>query len=101
MRNAVIALDMNGLAASYDELATADKKVEMDVVDVVTRMLCSGQHAARQHRRERTASLVRELLAQNPRDNVALRDVKLNVLGVEDGSPPWIRRSIRYFPLCT
>jgi hypothetical protein len=50
MLNAVIALDMNGFAASYDELAAADKKVEMDVV---TRMLRSGQHAARQHRRDR------------------------------------------------
>jgi diphthamide synthase (EF-2-diphthine--ammonia ligase) len=83
MRNAVIALDMNGLAASCDELAAADKKVEMDVV---TRMLCSGQHAARQHR-ERTAALARELFAQTPPDNDALRDVKLNVFGVEDGKP--------------
>ncbi len=55
-RNAVIALDMNGLAASYDDLAAADKKVE-----VVTCMLRSGgQHAARQHR-ERTAALVLEI----------------------------------------
>jgi hypothetical protein len=83
MRNAVIALDLNGLAASYDDLAAADKKME---IEVVTRMLRSGQHAARQHR-ERTAALVRELFAQTPADNEALRDVKLNVFGVEDGKP--------------
>ena len=52
MRNAVIALDLNGLAASYDDLAAADKKME---IEVVTRMLRSGQHAARQHR-ERTGT---------------------------------------------
>jgi hypothetical protein len=85
MRNAVIASDMNGLAASYDEFAAADKKVGMDVVN---RLLRSGQHAARQHR-ERTAALVRELFD-------ALRDVKLNVFGSRTGSPSWIRRSIRY-----
>jgi hypothetical protein len=83
VRNAVVSTDMNGLAASYDELADADKKVEMDVV---TSILRSGQHAARQHR-ERTAALVRELFAQTPPDNAALRDVKLNVFGVEDGKP--------------
>jgi hypothetical protein len=87
MRNAVIALDMNGLAVlrSYDELAAADKKVEMDVV---TRMLCSGQHAARQNS-ERTAALVRELFAQIPPDNAMLSSQlgKLNLLGVEDGKP--------------
>ena len=85
VRNAVVAEDLNGLAASYDELADADRKVE---IEIVTRILRSGQHAARQHR-ERTAALVRELFAQNPRDNDALRDVKLNVFGVADGSPPW------------
>jgi hypothetical protein len=31
--------------------------------------------------------LVRELFAQTPPDNAALRDVKLNVFGVEDGKP--------------
>jgi hypothetical protein len=83
MLNTVIALDMNCLAASYDELAVADKKVEMVVV---TSMLCSGQHAARQHS-ERTAALDRELFAQTPPDNDALRDIKLNVFGVEDWKP--------------
>jgi hypothetical protein len=99
MRSAVIALDMNGLAASYDELAAADKKVEMNVV---ARMLHSGQHAARQHR-ERTAALVRELFAQTPPDNDALRDVKLNVFMVEDGKPIMDPKkhpsSILYVPL--
>jgi hypothetical protein len=83
MRSAVIALDMNGLAASYDDLAAADKKAE---IEAVTRMLRSGQHTARQHR-ERTAALVRELFAQTPPDNAALGDVKLNVFGVENGKP--------------
>jgi hypothetical protein len=59
IRNAVISEDINGLAASYGDLAAADKKVE---IDAVTRMLHSGQHAARQHR-ERTAALVLELFA--------------------------------------
>jgi hypothetical protein len=62
MRNAVIAEDMNGLAASYDDLAAADKKAG---IEAVIRMLRSRQHAARQHR-ERTAALVRELFAQTP-----------------------------------
>jgi hypothetical protein len=83
MCSAVISEDMNGLAASYDDLAAADKKAE---IDAVTRMLRSGQHAARQHR-ERTAALVRELFAQTPPGNAALRDVELNVFVVEDGKP--------------
>jgi hypothetical protein len=83
MRNAVILEDMNGLAASYDDLTVADEKAD---IDAVTRMLRSGQRAARQHR-ERTAALVREHYAQTPPDNAALRDVKLNVFGVEDGKP--------------
>jgi hypothetical protein len=94
MRNAVIVLDLNGLAVSYEELAAADKKVEMDVV---TRMLHSGQHTARQHR-ERTAALVQEHFAQTPPDNDALRDVKLNVFGVEDGKPIMDPKKHQVFP---
>jgi hypothetical protein len=83
MRYVVIALDMNGLAASYDDLTAADKKAE---ISAVTRMLRSGQHAARQHS-ERAAALVREHFALSLPDNAALRDIKLNVFGVEDGKP--------------
>jgi hypothetical protein len=92
----VISEDINDLAASYDEVAAADKTAEFEAV---TRMLRSGQHAARQHR-ERTAALVRELFAQTPRDNAVLRDVKL-ILGSRTGSPSWIRRSIRPLSPCT
>jgi hypothetical protein len=80
MRDAVISEDIHGLAASYDEYANADKKAEMEVV---TRPRRSGQHAAS----ERTAVLVRELFAQTPPDNAALRDAKLNVFRVADRKP--------------
>jgi hypothetical protein len=79
----VIADDIQGLAATYDVLATADKKAK---IEAVTSMLRSGQHAARQHR-ERTAALVRDLFAQTFPDNAALRDTKLNAFGVADRKP--------------
>jgi hypothetical protein len=59
IRNAVISEDMNGLAASYGDLAAADMKAE---IDAVTSMLHSGQRAARQHRK-RTAAFVLGLFA--------------------------------------
>jgi hypothetical protein len=81
----VIHEDMQGLATSYDSLAEKSKKVEHAVV---THIMCSGQHASRQHR-ERTAAFTPELLAQTSRDNLALRQVKLTVFGVlaSDGKP--------------
>ena len=83
LRSAVIQEDICGLAESYDRLADKSQK---DELTVVTRILRSGQHAARQHR-ERTAACVRELFAQTPPDNLALRHVKLTVFGVPDGKP--------------
>jgi hypothetical protein len=101
MSDAMIVSDMNGLAASYDDLTAGDRKAE---IVAVTSMLRSGQHATRQHS-ERTAHLVRERFDQTPPDNAALRDVELNVfgdkLGSKTGSPSQIRRSIQYLSPCT
>ena len=83
LRSAVIQEDKCGLAESYDRLADKSQK---DELTVVTRILRSGQHAARQHR-QRTAACVRELFAQTHPDNLALRHVKLTVFGVPDGKP--------------
>ena len=83
MRNYVVHENVHDLAASYDSLADISRKAELNVV---TRLMRSGQHANRQHR-ERTRDCAQELFEQTSPDNLALRHVKLKVFGVPDGKP--------------
>jgi hypothetical protein len=77
LRYAVVHEDMQGLAASYDSVTDKSKKAEHAVV---THIMCSGQHASRQHRQhhvQRPACLY----LQTSRDVLALHQVKLTVSG--------------------
>jgi hypothetical protein len=60
-----------------------DKKAEDAVVG---RVLCTGSHAARQHRC-RVADLVRQLFEHTPPDDSEMMYVKETVFGAKDGKP--------------
>ena len=73
MRYLVTSLDIHHLGAAYIGLQGNNKKAEESVV---TRLLRSGAHAARQHR-HRVADMVRHLLLEQTTDDLEMESRKL------------------------
>ena len=93
MRYLVTSLDIHHLGDSYIGLQGNSKKAEESVV---TRLLRSGAHAARQHR-NRVADTVRHLLLEQTTDDMEMEYVKEAVFGVSGVAPRFCRFMIQNF----
>ena len=85
LRHVVLAEDIDQMGSSglYDRLASAYPKEERMVL---TRILRTGQHAARKHRLN-LAALVRALFEQTPPSEADMLYIKETVFGVKEGAP--------------
>jgi len=85
LRHIVLAEDIDELGSSglYDRAASAHPKEERAVL---TRILRSGQHAARKHRLG-LAAIVRALFEQTPPSEADMLYIKETVFGVKEGAP--------------